>query len=958
MTLNVLPLSPPPTKVAPILKAPPKDKKAPGLAVHIPEPLGRESSIESAQRQSLQQLQKLRLELLGEREQQQKLQQEQLVKQQQQQQQKLQPVKLEKEQSRLRRVPVLKGVIQSGDDAPRDQPATETASAASAYYSALRSPISCLSGNQIMKYVNDEDDNSILENHKSKECTDYQIAAPELKITSSIRQVSELTKDSQPGRIITKSRTRLLSTPVQDFDIQKSLERQLAGLPGSMPPGSAGKDEHSYIISSGTKSLESKPTEFKSKASSQRGQLESVVSIVPCDSYTRNTSMTKNGESVFEIRSPQPIASVRTKSKQRRLKRPPKEERAEVVKIDNGLNVMTPNHLKLQMQDFKKANDSDSKESRKQIAQVFEAKDLQSMMAQPNRKSKPSLGSKLKHMLHSPKPIPGTVSTSSSKGNKVEGIHRAKVRDTDDEWYKQTMEQENYKITKVLGNNGKQTITDAPSGNSGKEQGRHSDKTMQIVMATEGDNPILMLPGALAPGLAENKNCRQQQRERFLPLDREELNEKGDSDTLRKRTENTAAIMDELGLQPLTPRQDSFCLSGSPSLATLNDYQINRVINALYRQKAAENRDENMAEEAEKKPSQEAINNARIGILNALKKKILFELRNQKQREEEALARGDPIDEDEKKRVLDEVRRLHARREQVLHISEADIQKAFNRHLVNASDKADQKSSKENYDDEDSDSGVTSLGLVRKNVTFANFAADDELSEVAQPPFPQFGLMSWAQCGINPSVARTDTFKYQKKESENLNKYSSMHAVIGATALKTIDSATRDGFVKAKASVQQCTKPKNEDYFSDDSSIYSANKQRKPKPRSPKPAKKSDGKEKKGKLVAVLSDSGSLKSEDSFDSLDSVSTGTSFCSRDSDSEDSYEGVRRTRRSSVSPRKSRLPSRTSRRGGGRSDQRGYRRYNSSQYSVAGTKYTDYDDADFGCTADFWEPAAFK
>ena len=1030
----------------------------PGLVIHMPDPMKRNVSPQSQQsalqqeqqQQALQQLQKLRIDLLGERK------------------------------ETIIATTARKGILM-GDDAVRDEPPVPSPSPShySTMYSGagaiLKSPMSCLSTDQMLSTVDDANVASKgIGNHGEAEPKEPPSNDPpnrecielETRQTSYVSQMTMSTIQRQPQGVpkknpLTKIRTRgspparPINVPWEsEFDMQKSLEGQLAKLPGSRPPGTSAKsfDDHSYIISSGTKTLDS----MSKSGSQQRGSAMehmSVVSIVPCDSYTPmgnavggQSNDSKLTDTVVDIRKKY------SQSKRNKLKRAPPEQRAETVKIDNGLMCVLPNNLNPKMQEIlqqqlqqqKNSNSNKGSEAeqargpRQQVGMIVEAKDLMDMTrskrktkakAKNNDKTSISIRNKLKDIFQSQKDWTSLSRmsprrTSQKKSGPFDQQEsKTTVSNDDDKWYKQTLAQESYKIKKVVDgkalkggtvNTGGSYSSSLSSNNSKKDKSIKSERNLEVVTAAEGKSPMFKIPSphqqeadSRAIELVTSMTERLKQQEQLAILTKEKMNSKRVlGDILKQQSVGSPKITQKPNLRPL-PSQitdgGSFCLNGSPSLETLNTYKVNEVVKKFAQEqitamngrilpstggedagKAPSVHNNETTEDPENKPAAEvaslkekdqrtstALHDAKVAILFSLKHKIVSEIKKQKQREQEAIARGESISDEDKEKALNEIRRLHMRREQLQRVSESTIQNVFNKHLLATKNEKDQENTVDstiNSGDDgnasDDDSGVNEIEG-RKNVTFARTSRDSEDYGIIQSGggtssrLPHGGLMSWAQCGIQPSAMGSCGPMSSEKHGEGRNtlaKEAPMRA-LGAAALKTADKA-KAGVQKFKENNVACASPKaraNEDYFSDDShsSCSSAPKGRVQKGKSPR------NKSKKDKLEIVMSHSGSLKSERSFETRDTrhteytertYDTGYGSC----DSYDSYDYDRR-RKPSRSPRKqSRSPRKQSRKPS--TPRRAYRRYDS--HSVAGTEYTEDTFEDFGCQGGFWEPVAFR
>jgi hypothetical protein len=260
----------------------------PGLAIHVPDSMSRQSSQQSKQQESLQQLQLLKQELLGQR---QEIQASKAA------------AKQMSSQSQISGVPAQSPytLYKAGD--------------------MLKSPLACLTAEYMEKQINDNvqatnsipakpDDNKIDVNPvqppepwKSAMKQPKPQSSPATTTTSTFLRIVNKASTSIPQKSGEPSPANApesspakppeptppsapLLTPqkVPAFDIQKSLEKQLGLIPGSRLPETSvtSFDDHSYIISSGTKSLDSK---YKEK------RLDGVVSVVPCESLTEGSVM-------------------------------------------------------------------------------------------------------------------------------------------------------------------------------------------------------------------------------------------------------------------------------------------------------------------------------------------------------------------------------------------------------------------------------------------------------------------------------------------------------------------------------------------------------------------------------------------------------------------------------------------------------------------------------------------
>ena len=1046
----------------------------------MPEPMNRKGSCQSKQsalqqeqqQQSLQQLQKLRLDLLGERK------------------------------ETIIATTARKGILM-GDDEVRDEPPVPSPSPShySTMYSGagaiLKSPMSCLSTDQMLRAVDDANITSkgignysepertkpTINDPPNRECIELETRQPsfvspnrecielETRQTSYVSQMTMNTIQQQPQRapmkVSAKIRTRgsppakPINVPWEsEFDMQKSLEGQLAKLPGSRPPGTSAKssDDHSYIISSGTKPLDS----MSKTGSQQRGHTMehmSVVSIVPCDSYAPMGNAVGGQSNSANLTDT--VVDIRKKynqSKRNKLKRAPPEQRAETVKIDNGLVCVLPNNLKPKMQKILQQQQQQQKNSknvscseakqlrgpRHQVGMIVEAKDLMDMSSSKrktkvksknNDKPSMSIGNKLKDIFQSQKDWTSLSRMSPRRASqKKKGVVSQQESETtgndDDKWYKQTVAQESYKIKKIVDGNALKegTVNTGGSSSASSSDTSRGDKSvtpernLEVVTAAEGKSPMFKIPSPhqqeidrRSVELVTSMTERLKQQEQLTSLANDKMNDKKTKgDMLKRQSGSSPKVVQKPILRPLSSQLTdggSFCLNGSPSLETLNTYKVNEVVKKFAQEQVAGmnsrilpsaggeddgkvapfNNNEKVesklvAEVASEKEKEQrtstALHDAKVAILFSLKHKIVSEIKKQKQREQEAIARGEPISDEEKEKALNEVRRLHMRREQLQRVSESTIQNVFNKHLLATKVEEDQNDTADNAiksgDDgnaSDDDSGVNDLEG-RKNVTFARTSRDSEdysrTQARADPSsrLSQGGLMSWAQCDVTPaaigSCGPLNAEKHGKGRDihSSLAKKAPIHR-LGAAALKSADIVAKNSFVKAQVGVQKlkesnlaCASPKaraNEDYFSDDShsSCSSAPKRGKKEAKSPR------NKSKKDKLELVMSHSGSLKSERSFETRDTRHTectertyGTYDTGYGSyDSYDSYDYETR-RKQSRSPRKQSRQRSTSR----KSHRRAYRRYDS--HSVAGTEYTEDIFEDFGCQGGFWEPVAFR
>jgi len=456
------------------------------LAMHMPESISRQSSASSRQSESLEQLKKLRLELLSDRQQQQGplpgIMQEMFldspVHQKQQQQQPQQPQQPTKPQPRTPRAPHAQLAHRQHDTfVPAQTP----------YYTAefLKSPMStCMSA----EMLNQVDDIVISDSKNDQETKDHPIQHRQpswmtyntkgSKVSSSGNSKTASLSSSHKMRVVTGARKQQeeipppSSTQTPVFDIQRVLERQLqAKLPGSRPPGAleSGQsfDDHSYIISSGTKSLDS-----RSKTSSQeRRRLNDMVSVVPCDSYQAMLPSQVGGPSgsfqqIHHLQNdPRPNYKFGTSKRAVKLKRLPPEQRCDTVKIDGGLSIVDPNNLKPAMQEILQKKKEEHRGPVQQRGKIVEAKDLFESPKQRTSKTK-LIGAKLKGMFQdtfkdttmslqrmSPRRQRRPSSPSPNSRFPARPLTPAELKEKEQEerqWVRQTIQQENYKITKVL----------------------------------------------------------------------------------------------------------------------------------------------------------------------------------------------------------------------------------------------------------------------------------------------------------------------------------------------------------------------------------------------------------------------------------------------------------------------------------------------------------------------------
>ncbi|CAB9524932.1 expressed unknown protein [Seminavis robusta] len=540
----------------------PPPKAVPGLSVHIPEPFTRDESQESQQEEALRQLQRLRLELLGERKQQEqavreaarkaeenrhrhKRQQKQLQKLQQQMQTQHSepstqlPPKRAQQQSFSGSVPVV----------PIQSPYYSTYSPAD----ILKSPLSCLSSEHMLSQVQDEPVNRHEETPPSNKDDDgepnveLQLEAalatliepnPEMSqrqssltrrasfqalakaaLRGSPKSSNQETSSITPPIIPPKQNGEMTTSLIPGYDEQKSLEKQFAGLPGARPPGSSRSfDNHSFIVSSGNKSIGSSRPKFKSVNEKQQPRrLDEMVSVVPCDSYTP------------PVEQPNSLLTIK-KLPKRLPKRLPKQHRADTVRFDKGLSCVDPNNLKPQMQEILQKKPNVHRMPDKQVGMIVEAVDL---VDESKRKGRLRMR-KLKELVPdrvmetwsravSPKKRPGSTAsghTESETSKYWKSSKTGEAQSVDDRlWVKQTIEQQNYKITKVLGS-----------------EMLKVQQRMQDERGIAGDVFLPISPGG--PGRVEERNTADASRTGASSRNGKSLTSKVPSETSGKQKDN------------------------------------------------------------------------------------------------------------------------------------------------------------------------------------------------------------------------------------------------------------------------------------------------------------------------------------------------------------------------------------------------------------------------------------
>lgn len=535
-------------------------QNSPGLAIMVPPAISRQSSQssqQSRQEESLLQLKTLKQQLAAEN------------------------IQAKKAAAAKPKIP-----IKTSTEGQSPYLSLATLSSAS---DIIKSPLSCLSVDYMQSQVQDEFEAIRMPpanaNYKQKDARPplpssiLRTEQPKTQDHSTLLTIVKKVSSNLPqkkGNIINQREVPSSQIPGA-FDMQKSLENQLAMLPGSRLPetSTTSFDNHSFIISSGTRSLGS----FGSKSTQRR--LDEVVSVVPCESI-----VTPQGD----------MASTLSKNSRQRI-RLKSRHRVDAVKIDKGLTCVAPKYVKPQVvQEIlqqKKNTKEEEREPAQQMGKIVEAIDLVQSEKHKSTSMK-KLGSKLKdtwsrarkgnskHDNHSKSS--SSLFGSRKQRNEQDGCSVAGNTADERLWVKQTIEQENYKITQVLGdlvhtnkaneNHNSNTNRDGvplrvetvtsdiladvlpPSDAS-----RCSENNMEVIMPAEGDNPMYKAPNSSNSTPTQLNQEEKSKPAAASPTKEEQKKMKGDTKIARRLKQKgklTSLVTEKLEKQKDTfPRSQS-----------------------------------------------------------------------------------------------------------------------------------------------------------------------------------------------------------------------------------------------------------------------------------------------------------------------------------------------------------------------------------------------------------------